>query len=76
MSDVVDLAQAHELVSRGRAIGAACAVAEALATPAPAFFCEDCGHVIPDERRRAAPGATRCLFCQEAAERRLRTHVR
>lgn len=30
--------------------------------------CEDCGELIPPERRLAAPFATRCLSCQVAQE--------
>lgn len=31
--------------------------------------CEDCDDVIPLERSRALPSATRCVGCQGAAER-------
>lgn len=34
--------------------------------------CEACGAIIPEERRKAAPWATRCLCCQELAERSFR----
>lgn len=30
--------------------------------------CVDCGCRIPEPRRRAVPGCTRCAGCQEAAE--------
>ena len=30
--------------------------------------CEDCGEPIPEARRRALPGATRCVPCQEAED--------
>jgi len=30
--------------------------------------CEDCGEPIPDARRRAMPGCTRCIRCQEKFE--------
>ncbi len=30
--------------------------------------CEECGAAIPEARRRAVPGVTRCVACQEAAE--------
>ena len=32
-------------------------------------FCKDCGETIPEERRRAVPGATRCILCQSNFER-------
>lgn len=31
--------------------------------------CEDCGEEIPEKRREAVPGCTRCVKCQEEAER-------
>jgi phage/conjugal plasmid C-4 type zinc finger TraR family protein len=31
--------------------------------------CEDCGCEIPEKRRQAVPGCTRCIACQEEAER-------
>lgn len=30
--------------------------------------CRDCGRAIPEERRRAAPFAERCIECQTACE--------
>ncbi|QPG28604.1 TraR/DksA family transcriptional regulator [Pantoea sp. SM3640] len=35
-----------------------------------ASFCEDCDAPIPEKRRRAYLGATRCVFCQEIEEQR------
>lgn len=31
--------------------------------------CEDCGEPIPEARRKAMPGCTRCISCQESLER-------
>lgn len=31
--------------------------------------CEDCGERIPEKRRQAVEGCTRCIECQESAER-------
>ena len=31
-------------------------------------ICEDCGCVIPTQRLRVIPGATRCVSCQAAFE--------
>ena len=28
--------------------------------------CEDCGESIPEARRRAVPGVSRCVACQES----------
>ena len=30
--------------------------------------CIDCGEPIPEARRQAMPGVTRCVSCQEAAD--------
>jgi len=32
--------------------------------------CQDCGIEIPEARRKAVPGCTRCVACQEISERR------
>lgn len=37
-----------------------------------ALECEDCGEVIPEDRRRAAQGCSRCLRCQQQFERAAR----
>jgi len=37
-----------------------------------AWECEDCGEPIPEERRRAAPGCSRCIHCQQLFERSMR----
>lgn len=34
-----------------------------------ASFCEDCDAPIPEARRRAIQGVTRCVVCQEMTER-------
>jgi len=31
--------------------------------------CEDCGDTIPEARRTAIKGCTRCVWCQELAEK-------
>lgn len=32
--------------------------------------CEDCGEDIPEQRRLAMRGITRCIYCQELFERK------
>lgn len=34
-----------------------------------AHECEECGDPIPEGRRQAVPGCTRCIRCQEGVER-------
>ena len=76
MTDVVDQAQRHETFRREIGLRAARAKAEQLSTPHAFGLCDDCGDPIEAERRKALPGAVRCVLCQEAEERRLRTHAR
>jgi len=35
-----------------------------------AFFCEECDSAIPEARRRAVSGVSRCVGCQQLAELR------
>lgn len=37
------------------------------------FFCLACGEAIPEARRRAVQGVTRCVTCQDISELK-RTH--
>lgn len=32
------------------------------------LYCEDCGEMIPEARRRAVPGVRRCVRCQEEVD--------
>lgn len=34
--------------------------------------CEECGGLIPEKRREAAPGCTRCVRCQKLFELKTR----
>lgn len=33
-------------------------------------FCNECGEMIPDERRKAVPGVDTCVHCRTIQERR------
>lgn len=68
MSDDIDAAQ--DMDARIRAAEVA-AVRDATRGPG-SDECEDCARPIPQERQRAVPWATRCIGCQEAAERHAR----
>ena len=72
MSDEADLAQLHEAFRRDLGLRAARADLAGLTSPAAFGLCEDCTDPIDAERRRALPGARRCLSCQEARECGLR----
>lgn len=64
MADSMDLVQQRtdELLARN--------IAQVINRPATvsASFCEDCDAPIPEARRRAVQGVTRCATCQELNE--------
>lgn len=62
--DQLDIAS--ELEESERAHGAA--MVRAALQSQGANECHDCGDAIPPERRKAAPWAVRCVYCQEALE--------
>ncbi|MNU42698.1 hypothetical protein D3C71_314630 [compost metagenome] len=71
MSDIVDMAEATEAMDRTLRINAAKAAAARLdGPPAEARDCDDCADAIEPDRLKAVPGARRCVFCEEARERR------
>ncbi|MDD2467159.1 MAG: TraR/DksA C4-type zinc finger protein [Desulfobulbus sp.] len=43
---------------------------EAMPQGESALECEDCGEPIPEARRKAAQGCTRCVDCQQTHEQR------
>ncbi|WP_338560648.1 TraR/DksA family transcriptional regulator [Erwinia sp. E_sp_B04_7] len=65
MADSMDLVQqrTEEMLARNIA-----QVTHRLVTVS-ASFCEDCDAPIPEARRRAVQGVTRCVACQQMAER-------
>jgi len=67
--DFADFAAEAEECFRARALAQA-----ALHAPrgVSAFHCADCGDEIPEARRLAVPGTTRCVVCQHLSERRER----
>ncbi|MBF0802940.1 MULTISPECIES: TraR/DksA family transcriptional regulator [unclassified Neisseria] len=65
MTDIIDQASENEALF----------LAEALSKHRPSentgksnYECDDCGDPIPEERRKAVPGCTRCVYCQEYFE--------
>lgn len=81
MADEIDRAQANDefflgLALKNRVLGArdlGCNQTPA-SNPHP-LHCEDCGEKIPEARRQAQPGCTRCLACQTEFEH-IHTHWR
>ncbi|MDZ4370207.1 MAG: TraR/DksA C4-type zinc finger protein [Phenylobacterium sp.] len=73
MTDQIDQAQVFEQFRRDLALRARRSGAHALARPSAFLLCDGCGDPIEAERRAVAPGARRCLTCQEAFERLSKT---
>lgn len=66
MTDFADQAAEREAIFLAEALH------KTLPTEPPgvsAYECEDCGDEIPEARRQAVPGCTRCIYCQEYFER-------
>lgn len=76
MGDALDRAQAASEVyqdaamrmHRAKAVRAGCEYARR--PTITCRTCEDCGHIIPKDRLKANPQATRCVRCQGKFERR------
>lgn len=66
MADSMDLVQQRVQEELARNL------ANATHRPAGAskFFCLSCGEEIPEQRRRALPGVSLCVTCQDINERR------
>ncbi|MDF1895733.1 TraR/DksA family transcriptional regulator [Rahnella contaminans] len=70
MADWMDESQEYQLTVLQEQIARA-----TLTTRAPsAYFCEDCGSVIPEKRRKIIPGVQRCIECQEINELRKKNY--
>lgn len=66
MSDIIDRAAEREAEFREAALARAVQTSEYAGESN--YECDDCGGEIPEARRRAVPGCTRCVFCQEYFE--------
>jgi len=66
MTDIYDRAQELEQRQRAEALARHAA---GRSVGASLHHCEDCGDDIPEARRRAVAGCTRCIACQTLAER-------
>ncbi|WP_265497967.1 TraR/DksA family transcriptional regulator [Providencia rustigianii] len=71
MSKEIDRASEHEILMREQQIKAV----TNRAVSASAFVCEDCDNPIPEQRRIASVGCTRCIDCQTIFELK-RKHYR
>lgn len=67
-SEIIDQASALEEMMRDHAIQAHRINHSAVS----ATHCEECDEELPEVRRKAYPGCTMCVSCQDDAERRNR----
>ena len=74
MSRQIDQACEIEELHRRHALAAQAAKSAAQAAVS-AWFCEECGEAIPEERRLAVPGCRCCTECQEEIERYGKTRI-
>ncbi|WP_424406500.1 TraR/DksA C4-type zinc finger protein [Pasteurella sp. PK-2025] len=71
MTDRFDKAQELEQMHRDVALKN-----RTTSTRASAFFCEDCGEKIPEQRRLTIIGVCRCVSCQTIFEKKQRVYRR
>lgn len=65
MTDIIDKTQENEEIFLAEALYKA----RPSETAADSLYeCDDCGATIPEARRQAVKGCTRCVFCQEYFE--------
>jgi len=69
MSDAAD--QADAIQARFNALAETVRRGQQRALRPARAVCIDCGDPIPEARRQAVPGATRCALCQADEEQRL-----
>ncbi len=62
-----EMGQLHAMHLNENAIAA---IRAAMPTGPSLSECVDCADTMPVERMQAAPGCTRCIYCQGLAERR------
>ncbi|MDG6881050.1 DnaK suppressor protein [Phocoenobacter uteri] len=66
MSDPIDKAQELQEILNKTAL----AKTQQKTTACSLGFCEDCDEAIPEKRRKAILGVTRCVNCQEIFEQK------
>lgn len=60
--DAADIASEREAIHREESLARA---RKAQASGPGRDTCEDCGERIPEDRKKAVPGCTRCTGCQK-----------
>ena len=70
VSEEQEQAQVNALIQNANAVAAVQAALAKQRSQPSLEECEDCGEDIPEERRLAMRGITRCIYCQGLFERK------
>jgi phage/conjugal plasmid C-4 type zinc finger TraR family protein len=70
VSEEQEQAQVNALIQNANAVAAVQAALAKQRSQPSLSECEDCGEDIPEQRRLAMRGITRCIFCQGLFERK------
>jgi phage/conjugal plasmid C-4 type zinc finger TraR family protein len=65
-----EIAQLNSIITNQNAIGKVQAELAKQRSQPSLCECEECGEEIPEARRLAQRGVTRCIYCQELFERK------
>lgn len=70
VSEEQEQAQVNALIQNANAVAAVQAALAKQRSQPSLSECEDCGEDIPEQRRLAMRGITRCIYCQGLLERK------
>lgn len=70
VSEEQEQAQVNSLIQNANAVAAVQAALAKQRSQPSLSECEDCGEDIPEQRRLAMRGITRCIYCQGLFERK------
>lgn len=70
VSEEQEQAQVNALIQNANAVAAVQAALAKQRSQPSLSECEDCGEDIPEQRRLAMRGITRCIYCQGLYERK------
>jgi phage/conjugal plasmid C-4 type zinc finger TraR family protein len=70
VSEEQEQAQVNALIQNANAVAAVQAALAKQRSQPSLSECEDCGEDIPEQRRLAMRGITRCIYCQGLFERK------
>lgn len=62
--DEVDIANRYQEQMMNTSLRNVKQMMKAMLNEQASIYCEDCGEIIPEQRRQAVPGCKRCIACQ------------